>query len=86
MTCRELYGFLDEFLDGLLDAATSRDFERHVEDCASCRRYLASYRTTVGIARRAEQADQPAAACAPEALVRAILAARSATGAGQAPR
>ncbi len=51
MTCRELYGFLDEFLDGVLDLLTRQSFERHLERCASCRKYLASYRTTLSVAR-----------------------------------
>ena len=77
MTCRELYGFLDEFLDGLLDAATLRSFERHLEQCAPCRKYLASYRTTLSIARDAERKDAPAGGTeTPEEMVQAILFAR----------
>ena len=78
MTCRELYGFLDEFLDGALDVLTRQSFERHLERCASCRKYLASYRTSVDVAREAELKDAPARTQAPEELVQAILAARSA--------
>ncbi len=85
MTCRELYSFLDDFLDGLLDVATRQNFERHVERCVSCRRYLASYQTTLKVARGAERADEAATASAPEALVQAILAARAATFLRQPP-
>lgn len=76
MTCRDLYGFLDDFLDGLLDAPTRRIFEGHLERCASCRKYLASYRTTLDIARDSERKDTPARAEAPEELVLAILYSR----------
>ncbi len=85
MTCRELYSFLDEFLDGLLDLTTRQNFERHVERCASCRRYLATYQTTLKVARGAEMADETATATAPEDLVQAILAARAATFLRQPP-
>jgi anti-sigma factor RsiW len=85
MTCRELYAFLDEFLDGLLDLTTRQNFERHVERCASCRRYLATYQTTLKVARGAEKADEAATTSAPEDLVQAILAARAATFLRQPP-
>ena len=80
MTCRELYAFLDEFLDDRLDAETRRHFERHLDRCAACRRYLASYRSTVDVVRRAERLDTPAATDAPEALVRSVLEARFTSG------
>lgn len=76
MTCRELYGFLDEFLDGLLDAPTLQSFERHLEQCAPCRKYLASYRTTLNIARISERKDAATGTEMPEEVVQAILFAR----------
>jgi len=85
MTCRDLYGFLDEFLDGALDALTRLSFERHLERCASCRKYLTSYRTTLKVARAAEVKDVPALNEAPEELVQAILAARIAAFVRQPP-
>lgn len=76
MTCREAYGFLDEFLDGTLDAETRNIFEGHVSRCAPCDLYLKTYRATIGAAKRAEDCgaspDAP-----PEELIRAILASRS---------
>ncbi len=85
MTCRDLYGFLDDFLDGILDAPTLQTFERHLERCVSCRKYLASYRTTVTLARDSELADAPARTEAPEELVLAILHARTAAFSRQPP-
>lgn len=85
MSCRELYGFLDEFLDGALDALTRQSFERHLERCSSCRNYLASYRTTIGVARDSERQDAPARAEAPEELVLAILYSRVAAFSRQPP-
>ncbi len=78
MTCRDLYGFLDEFLDRRLDPMTRLNFERHLEVCAACRRYLASYETTLRVARGSEHAEDPASAEAPAALIQAILATRAA--------
>ena len=75
MTCREVYGFLDEFLDGSLDRETRATFERHLSRCAPCERYLKTYRATIASAKRAEGAkvnEEP-----PEDLIRAILASRS---------
>lgn len=85
MKCRELYSFLDDFLDGHLDVATRQNFERHLELCVSCRRYLATYQTTLKVARGAERADELATANAPEGLVLAILAARAVTFLRQPP-
>ena len=78
MTCRDLYGFLDAFLEGSLDVSTLATFEAHLALCAACRRYVASYRESVSLARRAERADGPAPTAAPEELMRAILRARAA--------
>ena len=85
MTCRDLYGFLDEFLGGALDAVTRQAFERHLAACASCRKYLASYRTTLSLARASEFAETPAGTEAPEELVQAVLHARIAGFSRQPP-
>lgn len=85
MTCRDLYGFLDEFLEQRLDVTTRLNFERHLERCAACRRYLTTYETTLRVARGAEHEDEPANLEAPPSLIQAILAARAATFQRQPP-
>jgi anti-sigma factor RsiW len=85
MTCRELYAFLDEYLDGTLDVLTRQTFERHLERCAACRKYLSSYRTTLTLAHEAEMTHGPARTEAPEELVLAILHARTAAFSRQPP-
>lgn len=74
LTCRELTEFLDDFLEGELDPVRRAVFERHLSICQECSNYLQSYRATRRLGRAAHAAD--ALAEMPEALVRAILAAR----------
>jgi anti-sigma factor RsiW len=85
MTCRDLYAFLDEFIEGTLDVLTRQNFDRHLERCISCRRYLASYRASIDLARRSERAEGPVRGDAPEELVLAILRARTASFSRQPP-
>ena len=76
ITCREFVDFLDDYVDGALPAPRRGCFEEHLSECPDCVRYLASYRTTVRVARAAcAEPDAPPADAPPE-LVRAILAAR----------
>ena len=73
VTCRELIGFLDDYVAGELDAVRRESFEAHLSQCRACRSYLATYRTTIRLS--AEAADA-AAERVPEDLVRAIMAAQ----------
>ena len=74
MTCRDVHAFLSDWLTGDLPHPTRDAFAGHLEGCASCRAYLDSYEKTRALVKRAEgEAVGPV----PEALVRAILAART---------
>jgi anti-sigma factor RsiW len=75
ITCRDLYGFLDDYLAGALDLPTRLAFQAHLVICSACRRYLHSYEATLAAAKSAEAAPLEAP---PEELVQAILAARGA--------
>lgn len=77
--CRELIGFLLDYLEGALPPDDRAAFDRHLRRCASCVAYLDSYRRTVDAARRAFPPPDPEAevAAMPPELVSAILAARS---------
>jgi anti-sigma factor RsiW len=66
-TCRELIGFLDDYVAGELAPLQHAAFTQHLALCASCRAHRASYRTTI-LAAHAEIEDVP-----PEILT-AILA------------
>lgn len=81
ITCRELYGFLDDFLDEALDLKTRMAFMAHLALCGSCRRYLKTYQATIGTARGAEAAGALDDCDPPRELVEAILASRSGLGA-----
>ena len=76
MTCREIYGFLDDFLIRALDPSTQMAFEAHLALCRSCRRYLSTYVATIQAAKTAEGNGPGAEREPPEALIQAILASR----------
>ena len=72
ITCAELEELVADYLDGLLSEAKRRDLERHVSCCGACRDFLAAYRRTVWVAKKAlETSSHPGQA--PERLVQAIL-------------
>ena len=75
MTCRDLIGFLDSYLESELSAVESGRFEAHLAACPDCVNYLASYRLTIALGR-AVCVDDELPADVPETLVQAILAAR----------
>ncbi len=80
LTCREFDGFMVDYLDGALPAGQRRKFDLHLRLCPDCRRYLEDYKRTVALTRAAfKEPDAPIPEDVPEALVRAILAARDDT-------
>jgi anti-sigma factor RsiW len=81
LTCREVADFLMAYEDGELAPAERREFDAHLAVCPDCVAYLASYRATVALGKRAF-ADEDAAAAdeVPEELVAAVLAARQRRG------
>jgi len=72
VNCREVIGFLMEYLDGALAAAERSEFEKHLAVCRSCVAYLRTYEQTV----RMEVTTRIEEVTVPEELVRAILASR----------
>ena len=75
MTCREFADFLDGYLTGALPSGVLASFERHLELCVNCVRYLEQYRHTIELGRRAFEDGTELPADVPEDLVRAMLAA-----------
>ena len=75
MTCRELAEFIGDYFSGEIPADVRTVFEAHLSRCANCRNYLANYRTTIELGRRAfEDLDGSVPADVPDDLVKAILA------------
>jgi len=70
-TCADLEEMVGDYLEGSLPGPRRRELERHLDECADCREFLADYRGTVWVAKKALQCSSPADA--PEALVQAIL-------------
>jgi hypothetical protein len=46
MTCRDAIDVIADFLDQALAPDVGDELERHVRDCAPCRAYLNTYRST----------------------------------------
>jgi anti-sigma factor RsiW len=72
ITCRQLIEFIGDYISGELDDFSRGELERHLERCASCRAYLASYQETMTLVR-AVAADDAPADDVPEELVATIL-------------
>ncbi len=74
MNCRELTEFLLDYDSDELPVEVREHFEEHLRRCPECVCYLKTYQATVRACHEAgTPADLPPL---PEALVRAILAAR----------
>jgi anti-sigma factor RsiW len=74
MTCREVADFLADYLSNALAADVRAQFEQHLSVCPNCQAYLATYRVTIELGRRAYATpDADAQTEVPGDLVRAIL-------------
>jgi anti-sigma factor RsiW len=71
MTCRDVSGFLHDYVAGELAGDVLADFERHLDACANCREYLRQYRETIS---HGQAVGSHAEAAIPEDLVKAVLA------------
>ncbi len=76
MTCKDVNEFLADYLAGTLPWGQRLAFNFHLLLCRGCRRYLASYATTVRVAQSLAAPLEPAEEQVPDELLRAILAAR----------
>jgi anti-sigma factor RsiW len=78
ITCRELLDFLYLYLENELPLDRRREFERHLGVCAPCRDYIRRYEESIRLGKAAfADPELQADDCAPEDLVRAILASRT---------
>lgn len=79
VTCQELAGFLDDYIDGKLPDVTLEQFEEHLSVCPPCVDYIESYKQTVRLARRClcEDAIAPPPTDVPASLISAIMSSRT---------
>ena len=77
ITCRELIEFLAAYLDGKLPVEERVRFDAHLSVCPDCVDYLATYRKTIHLGKRALAAEAEVVEDLPATLVDAILAART---------
>ncbi len=76
MTCREVSEFIADYLSGEIPDDVRVRFEQHLTRCRNCQTYLASYKATIELGRRAVDCEEGIGAYAPEELIQAIMAAR----------
>lgn len=58
--CKEvIFDYLADYLESRLDAEAVADFERHLENCAACRAYLATYAKTPDVVGHAGRVAMP---------------------------
>jgi len=59
MTCREVIDVLAEYLEQSLPADVATSLQRHLDDCAPCRAYLATYQKTRALGAEAQRLEMP---------------------------
>jgi predicted anti-sigma-YlaC factor YlaD len=72
MNCRDVIGFLMDYIDGVLAPIERTEFEKHISICHSCVAYIRTYQQTI----KMEIASRIEDVTIPEELVRAIMASR----------
>jgi anti-sigma factor RsiW len=75
VTCEHLAEFLMEYVDGRVPDEERFVFDSHIAFCKDCEVYVANYRHTLELTRDLAASGAPSEPM-PDALVRAILAAR----------
>jgi anti-sigma factor RsiW len=78
LTCQEIVDFLMRYLDGELPAEERSRFEEHLALCPPCVDYLKTYQDAVRLGKATCAEEDSRCKDVPEALIRAILAARRA--------
>ena len=77
LSCRRLIEFLAAYLDDELAQDERTAFETHLAVCPYCVDYLATYRKTIHLGKRALAPEAEILEELPSEIVDAILAARS---------
>jgi anti-sigma factor RsiW len=75
--CSEAIELVTLFLDDALDDHDRRLFERHLDTCAGCTRYVGQIRQTIDLTRRVLEHTNAAARQPPHSELRAAFIART---------
>lgn len=60
MTCQQAIALLADYLEMVLEPRSlMQELEAHLDECAPCRAYLATYRRTRDLAASAQQVEMP---------------------------
>jgi hypothetical protein len=59
VTCKDAIAILADYLESTLSPELVEKLEEHLRDCAPCRTYLATYRTTKSLAADAGRVEMP---------------------------
>ena len=75
MTCKDVEGFLDDYLEGSLPWGTRLRFQIHVRMCSECGPYIERYRRAIELGQKllGEQGDADAADVVPQDLIDVIV-------------
>lgn len=77
MNCRDLSGFLQDFLAGELPPPVASEFAGHLDGCDNCTVFVEQYRLTIAAGRTVLIEDERCEV--PEDLINAIVASLRAT-------
>jgi anti-sigma factor RsiW len=77
LNCREFIDFVMDYLSCELTDDTRAEFERHLDRCPNCVRYLETYKITVALGHVAfDSLESEVPGEVPEELIQAILSAQ----------
>ncbi|MBU6409332.1 MAG: zf-HC2 domain-containing protein [Verrucomicrobia bacterium] len=59
MKCEELLAMLNEYVDGTVDPAICKEFERHMAGCNPCQVVVDNIRKTITLYKKGERYEMP---------------------------
>ncbi len=60
MQCKELFGALNDYVDGETQSALCRELQKHLADCDPCRIVIDNIRQTITLCRAGQAVALPA--------------------------
>jgi anti-sigma factor RsiW len=63
LTCQQVTDVISHYINGEMDAATTRSFEAHLHGCTDCTAFLNTYRGTMRAVRALRYEDVPDEMC-----------------------